>query len=137
MWVVLRWFGDFPADDRVVSNDSQAEQRSREGEENISVTDALYSVVKPLFMALVDDINRAQVYAASETRGMPVEHVYLTNLVANWRGIENFVDSLIDVPVSVLVPFAGFGNPRSLNTDVDPRGALVAGMALHGMTEAG
>jgi type IV pilus assembly protein PilM len=121
----------------LVGNDSQAEQRSREGEENISVTDALYSVVKPLFMALVDDINRAQVYAASETRGMPVEHVYLTNLVATWRGIENFVDSLIDVPVSVLVPFAGFGNPRSLNTDVDPRGALVAGMALHGMTEAG
>jgi len=121
----------------LVRDDSQAVQRSGEDEDNISVTDALYSVVKPLFMVLVKDINRAQVYAASETRGMPVEHVYLTNLVATWRGIENFVDSVIDVPVSVLVPFAGFDNPKSLNTDVDPRGALVAGMALHGMTEAG
>jgi type IV pilus assembly protein PilM len=102
----------------------------------ISVTDALYAVLKPLFMELREDINRAQLYAASETRGMPVEHVYLTNLVATWRGIEGFIDSLIEVPVSVLLPFEGFDHALNLPTDVDPRGALVAGMALHGLTEA-
>jgi len=108
-----------------------------EDEQYLSVTGAIYSVLKPLFMDLLEDINRAQVYAASETRGMPVEHIYLTNLVATWRGIEEFMDSLVEVPVSVLVPFEGFSNAHAFNTDADPRGAVVAGMALQGLTEAG
>ena len=85
-------------------------------------------------MELVEDINRALVYAASETRGMPVKHIYLTNVVASWRGIENFIDSLIEVPVSVLVPFEGFINSDTV-TESDPRSAVVTGMALHGLTE--
>lgn len=108
-----------------------------EDEQAVSVTDALYAVLKPLFMELLEDVNRAQVYAASETRGMPVEHVYLTNLVATWRGIEKFFNSLIEVPVSVLMPFEGFDHTLVLNSETDPRGAVVAGMALYGLTEAG
>ena len=103
-------------------------------EQNVSITEALYGVLKPLFMELVEDINRALVYAASETRGMPVKHIYLTNVVASWRGIENFIDSLIEVPVSVLVPFEGFINSDAV-TESDPRSAVVTGMALHGLTE--
>ncbi len=106
-------------------------------EQDISITNALYSVLKPQFMMLMEDINRALVYAASETRGMPVEHIYLTNLVATWRGIENFIDSLIDVPVSVLLPFEGFSNKEAFQSDIDPRGAVATGMALHGLTEVG
>ena len=102
----------------------------------VSMTDALYGVLKPLFMELVEDINRALVYAASETRGMPVKHIYLTNVVASWRGIEHFVDSLIDVPVSVLVPFEGFDGSDAHQSESDPRSAVVTGMALQGMTEA-
>ena len=106
-------------------------------EHAVSVTDALYAVLKPLFMELLEDINRAQLYAASETRGMPVEHIYLTNLVATWRGIEKFFNSLIEVPVSVLMPFEGADHTLELNSQSDPRGAVVAGMALHGLFEAG
>ena len=108
-----------------------------EYEQNISVTDALYGVLKPLFMELVEDINKARVYAASETRGMPVKHVYLTNVVASWRGIEHFIDSLIEVPVNVLVPFEGLPKSDAIETESDPRGAVVTGMALQGLTEAG
>jgi len=104
--------------------------------QDASVTDALYSVLKPLFMELVEDINMALVYAASETRGTPVKHVYLTNLIATWHGIESFVGSLIDVPVSVLMPFEGFDNAETVDSKSDPRAAVVTGMALHGMTEA-
>jgi type IV pilus assembly protein PilM len=107
-----------------------------QGEHNASVTDALYSVLKPLFMELVEDINMALVYAASETRGTPVKHVYLTNLIATWHGIESFIGSLIDVPVSVLMPFEGYRNAQSVESVSDPRAAVVTGMALHGMTEA-
>lgn len=105
--------------------------------QDASVTDALYSVLKPLFMELVEDINMALVYAASETRGTPVKHVYLTNLIATWHGIENFVGSLIDVPVSVLMPFEGYHQAEAVDTASDPRDAVVTGMALHGLTEAG
>ena len=105
--------------------------------ENEPVTAALYSVLKPLFMELVEDINRALIYAASETRGLPVEHVYLTNRVATWHGIENFINTLIEVPVSVLRPFDGFNNAEAFIADSGPRGAVVTGMALHGLTEFG
>jgi len=105
--------------------------------ENEQVTAALYSVLKPLFMELVEDINRALIYAASETRGMPVKHVYLTNRVATWYGIEKFINTLIEVPVSVLRPFEGFENAAAFTADSGPRGAVVTGMALHGLTEFG
>jgi len=106
-----------------------------ENDHNEPVTIALYSVLKPLFMELVEDINRALIYAASETRGLPVEHVYLTNRVATWHGIESFINTLIEVPVSILRPFEGFENAEVFNADSGPRGAVVTGMALHGLTE--
>lgn len=106
-------------------------------DQNEPVTIALYSVLKPLFMELVEDINRALIYAASETRGLPVKHVYLTNRVATWHGIESFINTLIEVPVSVLMPFEGFENAAAFNADSGPRGAVVTGMALHGLTEFG
>ena len=110
---------------------------TKNADENEPVTAALYSVLKPLFMELVEDINRALIYAASETRGLPVEHVYLTNRVATWHGIENFINTLIEVPVSVLRPFDGFNNAEAFAADSGPRGAVVTGMALHGLTEFG
>ena len=91
----------------------------------------------PWFMELVEDINMALVYAASETRGTPVKHVYLTNLIATWHGIDRFIGSLIDVPVSVLMPFEGFDHAETVDSVSDPRDAVVTGMALHGLTEAG
>ena len=64
-----------------------------EFEQTIPVTDALFSVLKPSFMELVEDINRALIYAASETRGLAVKHVYLTNQVATWHDIEKFINT--------------------------------------------
>lgn len=121
----------------LVRDDASAYADESENNNSAAITDALYGVLKPMFMELVEDINSALVYAASETRGLPVKHVYLTNLVATWCGIEKFVDSMINVPVSVLMPFDGFNNAEAFAADSDPRGAVVTGMALHGMSEAG
>lgn len=106
-------------------------------EQTIPVTDALFSVLKPSFIELVEDINRALIYAASETRGLPVKHVYLTNQVATWHDIEKFINTLIEVPVSVLTPFDGFKNAETFSENTGPRGAVVTGMAMHGLTEFG
>ena len=117
-------------------NISDAAQGS-EHDQNVPVTDAFYGVLKPLFMELVEDINRALIYAASETRGLSVKQVYLTDRVATWHGIEDFIKTLIEVPVSVLRPFEGFDNAETFAADAGPRGAAVTGMALHGLTEFG
>jgi type IV pilus assembly protein PilM len=106
-----------------------------DGEQDTSVNTALYSVLKPLFMELVEDINRALIYAASETRGIPVKQVYLTGQVATWYGIENFINTLIEVPVGVLIPLDTFKKTEEFVANSDPRGDIVAGMALYGMTE--
>jgi Tfp pilus assembly PilM family ATPase len=119
------------------TNDTDAIADTDGAEQNIPVTDAFYSVLKPLFMELVEDINRALIYAASETRGVPVKHVYLTDRVATWHGIENFINTLIEVPVSVMTPYEGFENAEMFNADSGPRSAVVTGMALHGLTEYG
>lgn len=108
-----------------------------ENDQGVPLTDAFYSVLKPLFMELVEDINRALIYAASETRGLPVKQVYLTDRVATWHGIERFIKTLIEVPVSVLRPFEGFDSVDTFDNDSGPRGAAVTGMALHGLTEFG
>jgi type IV pilus assembly protein PilM len=108
-----------------------------ETENSKDVSYALYSVLKPMFMVLMEDINRALAYAASETRGMPVKQVYLTNLVATWAGIDSFMGSLIKVPVSVLMPFEDFNKEKDFHALSDPRDAVVTGMALYGLTEAG
>lgn len=104
-------------------------------EQSSAVTVSLYSVLKPLFMELVEDINRALIYAASETRGLPVKQVYLTGQVATWNGIENFINTLIEVPVSVLTPLNEFKKSDKFAVDLGERSAVVAGMALHGLTE--
>lgn len=120
-----------------IRNDTVCTEDSDQHDQQASVTDALYSVLKPLFMEMVEDINMALVYAASETRGTPVKHVYLTNLIATWHGIDSFIGSLIDVPVSVLMPFEGFSHAQAVNSESDPRAAVATGMALHGLVEAG
>ena len=106
-----------------------------DNEEDIQVTEAFYGVLKPLFMELVEDVNRALIYAAAETRGLPVKHVYLTGQVATWDGIENFIKTLIEVPVSILLPFEEFSGAEMFSANSGPRGAAVAGMALYGLTE--
>ena len=109
--------------------------RDSNNEQDSSLTVALYSVLKPLFMELVEDINRALIYAASETRGLPVKQVYLTGEVATWNGIENFINTLIEVPVSVLTPLDEFKKSEKFAADLGARSAVVAGMAMHGLTE--
>ena len=106
-----------------------------ENEQDVQVTDAFYSVLKPLFMELVEDVNRALLYAAAETRGQPVKHIYLTSQVATWDGVENFIKTLVEVPVSILMPFEAFSGADMFSANSGPRGAAVTGMALYGLTE--
>lgn len=88
-------------------------------------------VLKPLFVELRADINKAMVYAASETHGNSVRRIYLTGGVVEWKGIEKLLGDLLDIPVSVL-------DPTACLVDTAPRlpslrMGVVTGLALRGL----
>ena len=95
------------------------------------VTTTVFEVLKPVFMELVGDINKALIYTASETRGKTIHQIYLTGVVACWKGVADILNGLLDIPVSVLDPMAGIqgGNDH----DPDPRLEVATGMALRGL----
>jgi type IV pilus assembly protein PilM len=95
------------------------------------VITTVFEVLKPLFMELVGDINKALIYTASETRGKTVQQVYLTGAVACWKGIADILNGLLDIPVSVLDPMAGIQG--SNDHDPDPRLEVATGLALRGL----
>jgi type IV pilus assembly protein PilM len=95
------------------------------------VTVTVFEVLKPLFMELVGDINKALVYTASETRGKTVQQVYLTGAVACWRGVADILNGLLRIPVRVLDPMAGMQG--SSEHDADPRLGVATGLALRGL----
>lgn len=109
----------------------QGEAAASSGCADDEVTTTVFEVLKPVFMELVADINKALIYTASETRGKSVKQVYLTGAVACWQGVADILNSLLDIPVSVLDPMAGVqgGGDR----DPDPRLEVATGLALRGL----
>jgi type IV pilus assembly protein PilM len=95
------------------------------------ITTTVFEVLKPLFMELVGDINKALIYTASETRGKTVQQVYLTGAVACWTGIAGILNGLLDIPVSVLDPTAGVQGGK--DHDPDPRVGVATGLAMRGL----
>ncbi|MEN8802550.1 MAG: pilus assembly protein PilM [Thiogranum sp.] len=95
------------------------------------VTTTVFEVLKPVFMELVGEINKALIYTASETRGKTVQQVYLTGAVACWNGIADILNGLLDIPVSVLNPMAGMQGSK--NHDPDPRVGVATGLAMRGL----
>jgi type IV pilus assembly protein PilM len=101
------------------------------GTDSDEVTTTVFEVLKPLFMELVGEINKALIYTASETRGKTVQQVYLTGAVACWKGIADILNGLLDIPVSVLDPMAAMQGGSE--HDPDPRVGVATGLAMRGL----
>jgi len=102
----------------------------------VNVPQTLAEILKPSFLECVDAIQQVLLYASSETRGKPVQQIYLLGSIAHWAGADRLLDGLIEVPVTVLDPLAAFavpGSPASGNADVSPLMAVATGLALRGM----
>ena len=100
----------------------------------------LAEILKPEFMKLVEEIKRAFLYAAAETRGSTVSQVYLLGSIARWPGADRLLGNLADVEVArVLDPLAEFGSPNetqsSAGTQPAPEIAVATGLALRGMCD--
>ncbi|MCP5089972.1 MAG: pilus assembly protein PilM, partial [Gammaproteobacteria bacterium] len=98
----------------------------------------LSEILKPQFMKLVEEIKRAFLYAASETRGRGVTQVYLLGSIARWPGSEQMLSSLsgskvqkIPDPLS-LFPSDGADDEQE-SDHFAPEIAVATGLALRGM----
>lgn len=98
----------------------------------------LSEILKPQFMKLVEEIKRAYLYAASETRGRGVTQVYLLGSIARWPGAEQMLSSLSGSTVSKIPnPLELFpsedGNKSDAEGHFAPEIAVATGLALRGM----
>lgn len=115
-----------------------ADPASSIDEDDVSKT--IMEILKPEFLKLVDEITRALVYAASETRGKPVGRIYLLGGVARWKGTDELLQNMLELPVSTIPdPLHPFKQPDQDAPGHQPQGvpeiAVAVGLALRGLTD--
>lgn len=107
----------------------------------INIPESINEILKPMFMQFSDEINRALIYAASETRGESVKHVYLLGSIARWKGADKMLNLLVNLPVSIPNPLMMFGNDKKFgndpSTDKVSEIAVATGLALRGVLANG
>lgn len=104
--------------------------------DDLAIGSTLLEIVRPAFLTLVNEIERAFLYAASESYGQPAKRIYLFGTLAGWPGADQLIASLTQAPVEPmrtdLLPFphdtvspADAKHPASLS--------IAAGLALWGL----
>lgn len=124
-----------------VHPDSTGEPTSEDVDEN-GLFDTLSEILKPEFLKLVEEIKRAFLYAASETRGGAVAEVYLLGSIARWPGSDKLLTRLTGVHVAkVPDPLAlfptGDQDEAATGRHSAPEIAVATGLALRGMQSHG
>ena len=104
--------------------------------ENVSKT--LLDICKPSFDQLVEEINRALLFSASESHGKSIATVYLLGSFACWKGIDKYIQGKIKIPTETIFnPLLGFDNPLNISLKNDnntaPEITVAVGHALRGL----
>ena len=106
------------------------------------ISSTLQEIIKPQIIQLVEETNRSLIYAASETRGKPVQRIYVLGSMARWSGLLGIISGLVNIPVVVLDPLEAFKDRPSKTTHenhpCDGRHMVIAaGLALRGLEDHG
>jgi len=104
------------------------------------VRDTLREILRPELARLVEEIERACQFVASETRGANVARVHLLGSLARWPGVDQALGELARVPIGLMPnPLTLLGSEsRQLNAEsVAPELAVATGLALRGLTDSG
>ncbi|MDH3527307.1 MAG: pilus assembly protein PilM [Gammaproteobacteria bacterium] len=109
---------------------------------DIDASETLMEIVKPIFVRMAEEINRALIYTTSQTRGQAVRRIYLLGSIARWHGMDQLLNSLVRLPVETipnpLQTFYREGTPdKIINEQAKPELALATGLALRGMLDHG
>ena len=107
-------------------------------EDDIGVSATLVEIVRPAFLRLVEEIDRAFLYAASESYGQAAKRIFMLGALSNWSGADRLLETLTSIPVSRVsldvLPFdadANFAPVTNVRTAADV--SVAAGLALHGL----
>jgi Tfp pilus assembly PilM family ATPase len=104
---------------------------------NLNVTDLFQEILRPAFLPLIEAVDRALIFAASETRGEPVREIYLLGSIARWAGIEKLLQSMLRLPVRTIpdptLSMREGGSASAEGTKGMPELAVATGLALKGM----
>jgi Tfp pilus assembly PilM family ATPase len=99
----------------------------------------LVEIIKPEFLKLVREIERAFLFAESESQGDGQRKIFIVGGMALWPGATALLSSLAKMPVEILgcdhMPFAK--NAASVETLTDRQAAEMStavGLALRGMS---
>lgn len=112
-------------------------ERQSEMLSSLDISKTLLEVLKPKFIKLVEEINRALIYAAAETRGETVKHVYLLGSIARWKGADACLNQLVNIPVSLPDYFTVFNTDGHEYHEATPEMAVATGLALRGLMDNG
>lgn len=106
------------------------------GVADAEITRTITEVLRPEFAALAAEVGNTLIYAASKTRGLSVERIYLMGSVARYPNVAHAVEGLVSLPVEVLNPFTVFtARPdATVLKELDPIAGIgmAAGLALRG-----
>ncbi len=114
-----------------------ADCRSAGGATAGEIVAALTEITRPALHELRREVDKVLLYLAAQLHGAGVDSVYLLGCAAHWPGACELFGGLLQRPVTLLDPFAGFaagagaapvdGHPASTGM------ALAAGCALRGL----
>lgn len=108
-----------------------------EGETGIFNT--LLEILRPQFLALVDQTDRAFMYAAAQTRGGGDARIILLGALARWPGCDRILSNLTHLPVSILPggpdSFVAPDAPARHIPANRPEYAVASGLALRGLAD--
>ncbi len=111
---------------------TNAEDEARNG----ALPATVGQILKPLFLKLSNEIEKATAYAASQTRGEPIRQLFLLGAASEWPLAHQVLGEIVKLPVHVLSPVASYeplqdflGVPPELSDSCLP---LSCGLALRG-----
>ena len=115
-----------------------AEGSTTENNSDLGIGKTLLEIVRPEFMKLVREIERAFLYAASESYGSGVNRICLFGGLTRWEGADELLGSLVQMPVEKLgaarLPFDLDEKEGRSTNKAAAELAVPAGLALWGMT---
>jgi type IV pilus assembly protein PilM len=126
---VLRRYGAWPDHEGCESWEDPAEA--------LEIAETMGQILKPSVCGLVEEIDRAGAYTASQWRGAGIERIWLLGSFASWPRIDRLLAGLVSVPVQVLDPLAVLNRdgPESADPAASLAGvsAVAAGLSLRGL----
>lgn len=105
-----------------------------------SVVTTLIDIVRPEFLRLVREIERAFLFADSESHGNSRKKIIVAGNIAQWPGAAALLGSLTQTPVEGLgrshMPFADNGDDHpEISDQLAAEMSTAVGLALRGMTD--